>query len=237
MANEKIFAERLRKARESKNLTQTELAEEMGYKNYTTISKWESGSSLPRGKELKMLSKLFDLSTDYLLGMDLVLAQSNLLNIYNQLDQPRQEYVYSVAEEQLEVQNNILKFPDMVEEETRSIITNRRSAAGNMIEVDDELANIEVLPASMVPKGADELVEITGASMEPLIKQGSEVYIRHQPSVENGEIAIVRIENEGVTCKRFYLEVDTVRLKSENEEHPDMLFDPSQVSVLGKVLL
>lgn len=54
-----VFGERLKRLRERKGLTQTELAEFMGYKNYTTVTKWESGSSLPRGKELKMHMALF----------------------------------------------------------------------------------------------------------------------------------------------------------------------------------
>ena len=43
MENKKIFANRLKEAREHKKMTQTELAEAVGYKNYTTITKWESG--------------------------------------------------------------------------------------------------------------------------------------------------------------------------------------------------
>lgn len=69
MTREELFSERLKQARIEKNYTQTELAELLGYSNYTTVSKWESGDSLPRGKELKKLAKLFNLSTDYLLGL------------------------------------------------------------------------------------------------------------------------------------------------------------------------
>ena len=42
----------------------------LGYKNYTTVSKWESGDSLPRGKELKLLAEIFNISTDYMLGIE-----------------------------------------------------------------------------------------------------------------------------------------------------------------------
>lgn len=55
--------------------------------------------------------------------------------------------------------------------------------------------------------------------------------------MEQGEVAIVRIENEGVTCKRVYLDGDTVVLKSENKSYEDMKFSPDQVTILGKVLL
>lgn len=75
--------------------------------------------------------------------------------------------------------------------------------------------------------------------MEPLIKKGSDVYIRYQPNIKNGEVAIVRIKNEGVTCKRVYTDPKnrTVTLKSENKKYDNLYFDPSQITVLGKVLI
>ena len=69
-ANENFFSYRLKKIREERKLTQTELATLLGYKNYTTVSKWESGDSLPRGKDLKRLAEYFGVTTDYLLGLD-----------------------------------------------------------------------------------------------------------------------------------------------------------------------
>ena len=106
-----------------------------------------------------------------------------------------------------------------------------------MIHVDDVDAEMGVLPSSIVPNGANELVQITGDSMEPIIKKGSEVYLRYQPIVEDGEIAIVRIEDDGVTCKYLYRDGKNIILKSENPEYEDIVVDAEKVSVIGKVLL
>lgn len=62
--------ERIRKLRILRNLSQQELSHDLGYKTYTTVSKWESDASLPPGKELKKLATYFEVSTDYLLGLD-----------------------------------------------------------------------------------------------------------------------------------------------------------------------
>lgn len=62
--------ERIRQLRILKNLSQQELSRDLGYKTYTTVSKWESDASLPPGKELKKLANYFEVSTDYLLGLD-----------------------------------------------------------------------------------------------------------------------------------------------------------------------
>lgn len=162
---------------------------------------------------------------------------ANTMGTLISLDESRQDAVYDYTVKQLKAQNNVINLADTIHEDYRkSIINGRKAAAGYAIEVDDYDA--EVISESLVPHGADELVGITGDSMEPLIDRGSDVYIRHQPSVENGEVAIVRIENEGVTCKRFYMDQEekTITLKSENAEYDDMHFAPSQVTVLGKVL-
>lgn len=68
-----IFAQRLKNLRETKNLTQTELAEMLGYKNYTTVSKWESGDSLPRGKSLNYLLKYLIYLQTICLGLKKIL--------------------------------------------------------------------------------------------------------------------------------------------------------------------
>lgn len=71
--------------RESKGLTQQQLAEVVGAKSYTTITKWESGDNSPKGKDIKLLSKFFNVSSDYILGLeenDLLLPKESEYNYY-----------------------------------------------------------------------------------------------------------------------------------------------------------
>lgn len=86
--------------------------------------------------------------------------RKSIVTIYNQLEPPRQKYVYDVAEQQLEEQSNVVKFP-----ESKKIIRGRQTAAGSALYSDDYGTHTEVLSASMVPRGADELVEVVGKSM------------------------------------------------------------------------
>lgn len=159
------------------------------------------------------------------------ISNNDLLDIYNKLDSKRQSKVYDFASRQLDEQNGIQ------EDKVVYLVRGRQSAAGSMIHVDDVDAEMGVLPSSIVPNGANELVQITGDSMEPLIKKGSEVYLRYQPTVEDGEVAIVRVEDEGVTCKYLYRDGKNVILKSENPKYEDLIVDAEKVSVIGKVLL
>lgn len=63
------IGERIRNLRELKNIDQMSLAEMLGYKSQSTISKWESGTNLPTGKKLMELAKILGVSTNEILGM------------------------------------------------------------------------------------------------------------------------------------------------------------------------
>jgi len=66
----KTFAEILKHLRELENLTQAQLAEKLGFKGHVVITNWESGRRMPDVENLKLLSKFFKVSIDYLLGHD-----------------------------------------------------------------------------------------------------------------------------------------------------------------------
>lgn len=195
----------------------------------SSISRYFNKSrQLPINK-INLFADTLGVSSEYLLGIKI--SNNDLLDIYNKLDSKRQSKVYEFASRQLDEQNGIQ------EEKVVYLVRGRQSAAGSMIHVDDVDAEMGVLPFSIVPNGANELVQITGDSMEPLIKKGSEVYLRYQPIVEDGEVAIVRVEDEGVTCKYLYRDGKNVILKSENPKYEDIVVDAEKVSVIGKVLL
>ena len=65
-----IIGRNIKKLRTSRGMTQQKLSEIVGAKNYTTITKWESGANTPQGKDLIVLSELFNTSVDSILGID-----------------------------------------------------------------------------------------------------------------------------------------------------------------------
>lgn len=202
----------------------------------SSISRYFNKSrQLPINK-INLFSDVLGVSPEYLLGIQTIASdrsktQNELLNVYNKLESKRQSKVYDYASRQLDEQNGIQ------EDKVVYLVRGRQSAAGSMIHVDDVDAEMGVLPSSIVPNGANELVQITGDSMEPLIKKGSEVYLRYQPTVEDGEVAIVRVEDEGVTCKYLFRDGENIILKSENSKYDNIVVDANKVSVIGKVLI
>lgn len=81
-------------------------------------------------------------------------------------------------------------------------------------------------------------LEVQGDSMiDALIHDGDVVVMRHQRTVENGELAAVWLRDaEETTLKRFYLEGGQVRLQPANPTMQPMFFPADGVEVMGKVV-
>ena len=81
------------------------------------------------------------------------------------------------------------------------------------------------LPESMFGSGEFYILRAHGESMiEAGIDPGDLVVIRRQETAENGQIAVVLVDEEA-TMKRFYIEDDRVRLHPENSEIEDFYVD------------
>lgn len=65
------FKKRLHDLRVDSDMSQKELGEKLGLKG-VTISKYEIGGVAPQMKTIIQLSRIFDVSTDYLLGLSSV---------------------------------------------------------------------------------------------------------------------------------------------------------------------
>lgn len=59
----------IKKLRKGRGFTQEELAERLGV-TYQTISKWENDSGMPDISQIVPLASVFDVSTDFLFGID-----------------------------------------------------------------------------------------------------------------------------------------------------------------------
>lgn len=87
---------------------------------------------------------------------------------------------------------------------------------------------------------ADFCLQVKGDSMiDARICDGDIVFVKGQPVVDNGEIAVVLIDNEA-TLKRFYKNNGGVILKSENSKYQPKYYseaDFKDIRVLGKAIL
>lgn len=193
------------------------------------LSQYVNGKSSPDQHKLYLLAQTLGVSEAWLLGYDVPKEKdsevSSIETIYNQLDPPRKAKVYHFAEYQLKEQNKkvVPLFGQTAANPTE--LTYGDSAYGETVEVN-------------VPKKADCALVVKGDSMEPEYYDGDIVFYKSQPIIENGEIAIVEINGDGVTLKKVYFnyDEDKVILRSLNDKYADRELLPEQVRILGKVV-
>ena len=92
-------------------------------------------------------------------------------------------------------------------------------ACGEPILAEQNIEDYDRVPTEW---GAQFTLICAGDSMVPRIQDGDVVAIRKQPSVENGEIAAVRIGDEA-TLKHVYYSPDKLILQPENPAFPPIV--------------
>lgn len=109
-------------------------------------------------------------------------------------------------------------------------------ACGTPILATENLEGETIIPEDIK---ADFALRCKGDSMiDARIMNDDIVYIRQQPTVENGEIAAVLIDDEA-TLKRVYLTENTVTLVACNSRYQPFVFSGEQLNkirILGKAV-
>ena len=91
-------------------------------------------------------------------------------------------------------------------------------------------------PACMVRRNTYAL-RVRGDSMiDCNIFDGDVIIIERQESAENGETAVVLINQQEVTLKKLYIEKSGVRLQPANESMAPIYLKNSDIQVLGMVM-
>ncbi|ALM51426.1 LexA family protein [Halomonas huangheensis] len=108
-------------------------------------------------------------------------------------------------------------------------------SAGMPIEVCSSDATIHV-PSRMIRRNTYAL-QVRGNSMiDCNIFDGDVIIIERQESAENGETAVVMINDQEVTLKKLYIEKNGVRLQPANTSMPAIYLRNSDIRVLGLVM-
>lgn len=113
--------------------------------------------------------------------------------------------------------------------------------AGIPIEAIQDIIDYEEISDEMARTGEYFGLRIKGASMEPRIRENDIVIIRKQEEVANGEVAVVMVNGDDATIKKFYKDENGVTLIPFNPAFEPYHFSPAQVEtlpvrVIGKVV-
>ena len=107
--------------------------------------------------------------------------------------------------------------------------------AGLPIEVCPDEGSIRI-PSRMVRRNTYAL-RVRGDSMiDCNIRDGDVIIIERYESAENGETAVVMINNQEVTLKKLYIDKSGVRLQPANDSMEPIYLKNDDVQVLGLVM-
>jgi repressor LexA len=111
-------------------------------------------------------------------------------------------------------------------------------AAGTPIEaIQQEVDKISLPPE--LNKNDDHFgLKIRGDSMiEAGINDGDTVIIKKSSTADNGQIAVVLIDNEEATLKRIRKKGNTIALESANRKYGTKIYSSKRIKIQGKLVL
>ena len=109
--------------------------------------------------------------------------------------------------------------------------------AGEPILAAENILSYEYIEKDKVKNGEFFYLCVAGDSMiGARIHEGDLVLVRRQDDVDDGQIAIVLIDNEEATLKKVYRQNGQVILQSENPKYPPRIIKRGEVKILGKVI-
>lgn len=109
------------------------------------------------------------------------------------------------------------------------------------ITFEEELGTEFVESSTLKGHSAGEFfwTRVKGDSMEPRLYENDLVLVRKQTSVDNGEYAIVLVDDEEGVVKRVTYDETSVTLHSQNHNYPPRIFEGKEVlrlRIVGKVI-
>lgn len=164
----KTIGERIKEARTKKGLSQTELAEELGYKSRSSVNKIEvGGRDIPRSQIVK-IAEILGVTPAYLMGWEdekkdepsaviLPTDKIHMIPVFGSVAAGFGAYASS----------DIIEYIPLYIE--------------NDFDVEDTIC-----------------ITVRGQSMYPKIEDGDKIVVRRQESVDNGRVAVVMIGEEAV---------------------------------------
>lgn len=205
---ENDLAKKIRELRAKHGLTLEQVAQQVGV-GRSTVRKWETGLiANMRRDKIEKLAKALHTTPGYLMGWE-----------------DDESSCSPVLPE------NIIPMPEMKKIPLVGVI-----ACGEPILAEENIEEYVSIPKHV---NADFALTCKGDSMiNARIFDGDIVYIRHQDTVNNGEIAAVLIDNEA-TLKRVKLYDDHISLEPENPMYKPLVYwgeEMNTVRILGKAV-
>lgn len=204
-----MFSDVFKSLRLSRRLTQDGLADQLGIAK-STVSMYENGQRTPPFEMMEKIADYFNVDMDYLRG---------------------KTHLSGALYDPLSV-SGILPPPTTSKKPRLG-----RISCGKPIDSAENFEGYDDVPDHIQ---CDFTLICEGDSMiGARIQDGDVVYIRQQPTVENGQIAAVLVDGTEKLLKRVLLKPNRIILQAENRAYEPLIFDGEEmnrVSIIGRAV-
>ena len=201
--NEEIIS-LIQEEAKKKGMSMSELARRVGIAKSTMSRYFNKTREFPLNKA-DDFARIFNTTPEFLLGIQKESKEEpEILNIYNQLEEPKQEKVLDYAKEQLEEQNSskiVSIFDKSQDDDYINDYVEGLVAAGHGTFQEDNLHMEVKLRAEDVPEDYDTIAKVAGDSMEPLIEDNDLLFIKVTSQVDINSIGIFQVNGKNFVKK------------------------------------
>ena len=214
--------DRLKKAMDLRNLKPIDLVEKTKISK-SAISQYMSGYTKPKQDRVYLLAQALNVSEAWLLGYNVPMERENNTEYKNYTEQslsPLPDNAFPYAP-------------------TRKIPILGRISAGLPLYAEEQL---EGYTYTDLNNGYEYFaLRVYGDSMNAArMQSGDLIIVRKQNMVDNGQIAVVMVDDEDATVKRFYCDKNIVTLQpqSTNPIHRPQIYDVTKthIRIIGLVV-
>lgn len=226
----------IREYRINAGMSQEELGFMIGV-GKNAVGAWESGRSRPDLNSISDLCHILNIPLAVFFGRtesELKGLNRDFLYKFRKLNNYNKKVILHEMSALLELQEEYVKeeTPETVHQKIKLFINDAVAAAGFSPELPETSGQYALFDPDPVVNEADEVIRVNGDSMEPMYSDGDLVFVKHVPSVREGEIGIFIHHNAGY-IKQYMKD----GLHSINPDYPVMRFtQEDQITCMGKVL-
>lgn len=160
------------------------------------------------------------------------ISKGQLSSYINGRYEPRQDNIYLISKA-LDVSPAWLMGYDVIKHSSVKIPLVGQIAGGTPILAEENIEDYFTIDSRV---HADFCLRVKGDSMiDEGINTGDIVFIKVQPTLENGEIGAIIIEGEA-TLKRFYKNNGQIILQPANVNHQPIILNSGNVRIAGKLV-
>ena len=237
--NEEIIS-LIQEEAKKKGMSMSELARRVGIAKSTMSRYFNKTREFPLNKA-DDFARIFNITPEFLLGIQKENKEKpEILTIYNQLEEPRQEKVLDFANAQLDEQESskVASIFEKVSNEDYIIdYVEGLVAAGHGTFQEDNLHMEVRLRAEDVPEKYDTIAKVAGDSMEPLIEDNDLLFIKVTSQVDINDIGIFQINGKNFV-KKLKRDYDgSWYLQSLNSGYEEIhLSEDDDIRTIGEVI-